>query len=134
MTRDDMKRLLDSPVMRAWADGGTLQIKRDGAWDDVIQSVMTPIIKYLDHYRIKPEPKYRPWTPEEVVKQLRKCVTYKKTGAVCVIMYVGDDLVQLKARDASRISDYSEWSYSWLHDHFVTEDGKPCGTEVVDAG
>lgn len=126
MTRDEMKRLLDSPVMRAWADGGTLQFKRDDGWVDVVQSEMTPLIKYLDRYRIKPEPKYRPWTPEEAVKHLGKWVYNRLSNYSQKIVAIHEELVLFHGG--------GRYTYLELMNSYKTDDGKPCGTEVVDAG
>lgn len=61
MTKEQAKQLL--PVMQAWVDGGALQWKDvNNKWCD------TTHLSFVDEYtyRIKPEPKLRPWKPEEV--------------------------------------------------------------------
>lgn len=61
MTREQAKELL--PIIQAFADGKTIQFKSiDDKWDDFGNkedklSFDSPIHKY----RIKPEPKYRPF-------------------------------------------------------------------------
>lgn len=51
-------------VIRAHQQGRQLQYSSHGAWFDVEG---TPLFNFATHdYRIKPEPRLRPWKPEEV--------------------------------------------------------------------
>jgi hypothetical protein len=65
MTREQAKELL--PIIQAFAEGKTIQFKSiDDKWDDFYNkedklSFDSPIHKY----RIKPEPKYRPFANKE---------------------------------------------------------------------
>ena len=70
MTREEAKELL--PIIKAYADGKTVQVLDgvDGTWDDLNAPVFDgdPSI-----YRIKPEPKYRPFkTKEECWNEMQK--------------------------------------------------------------
>ena len=60
MTREEAKELL--PIMQAFAEGKNIQFISDGEWHDINQSDFTC---YPDKYRIKPEPKYRPFKSQE---------------------------------------------------------------------
>ena len=60
MTREEAKRLL--PIIQAWAEGKNIQFLSDGEWQDINQTDFTC---YPDKYRIKPEPKYRPFKTQE---------------------------------------------------------------------
>ena len=60
MTREEAKRLL--PIIQAWAEGKNIQFLSDGEWHDINQADFTC---YPDKYRIKPEPKYRPFESQE---------------------------------------------------------------------
>lgn len=60
-------------IMQAWVDGKTIQYKPkriDSVWSDVIG---TPEWSwYNNHYRVKPQVKYRPYnSPEECFDNLR---------------------------------------------------------------
>ena len=61
MTREEAKQLL--PIIKAFAEGKTVQIKdKTGKWNDLYE----PCWNYSpDKYRIKPEPKYRPFKSQE---------------------------------------------------------------------
>ena len=65
MTRERAKELL--PVIQAYAEGKTIQASiTNGCWDDIEQANWGSSINDHVRYRIKPEPKLRPWKPEEV--------------------------------------------------------------------
>ena len=63
MTREQAKELL--PIIQAYAEGKTIQYKVNevkGGWQDMYN----PSFNYLpSEYRIKPEPKYRPFKNQE---------------------------------------------------------------------
>lgn len=61
MTRDEAKELL--PIIQAWVEGKTLEYYNDdiGEWQVVTKTVFINPNKY----RIKPEPKYRPFKSQE---------------------------------------------------------------------
>ena len=56
MTREEAKELL--PIMQAYAEGRTIQFLDGGKWLDLYES---DFYKSPERYRIKPEPKYRPF-------------------------------------------------------------------------
>ena len=60
MTREEAKTLL--PIIQAWAEGKNIQFLSDDEWHDINQADFTC---YPDKYRIKPEPKYRPFKTQE---------------------------------------------------------------------
>ena len=68
MTREEAKELL--PIIQAWTEGKNIQFLSDGEWQDINQADFTC---YPDKYRIKPEPKYRPFkTKEECWNEMMK--------------------------------------------------------------
>ena len=68
MTREEAKDLL--PIIQAWAEGKNIQFLSDGEWHDINQADFTC---YHYKYRIKPEPKYRPFkTKEECWNEMMK--------------------------------------------------------------
>ena len=60
MTREQVKELL--PIIQAYAEGKTIQFLNGGKWYDVYD---TDFYQSPDVYRIKPEPKYRPFKSKE---------------------------------------------------------------------
>ena len=64
MTREEAKELL--PIIQAFAEGKDIQIRNitDDGWDDINDDRMSFCAK-AEAYRIKPEPKYRPFKSQE---------------------------------------------------------------------
>ena len=60
MTREEAKELL--PIIKAFAEGKTVQIKVRGKWVDLCE---TDFSRSPDEYRIKPESKCRPFQSQE---------------------------------------------------------------------
>lgn len=70
MTREEIKELL--PVMQAFAEGKAIQMRTENRpWFDVLDDKLE--IGKIFEYRIKPEPKYRPFkTKEECWEEMHK--------------------------------------------------------------
>lgn len=60
MTREEAKEML--PIIQAWADGKTIQVKEKGRW---VELCIDDFTRSPDRYRIKPEQKYRPFKNQE---------------------------------------------------------------------
>ena len=56
MTKEDIKEFM--PLMQAMLEGKTIQLLDGGKWLDVYE---TDFHESPERYRIKPEPKYRPF-------------------------------------------------------------------------
>lgn len=81
MTREQAKELL--PIIQAFAEGKTIQLFTNGIWEDA----ENPSFGELSRYRIKSEPKFRPFkTKEECWNEMLKhqkfgWVKSKKSGS-----------------------------------------------------
>lgn len=60
MTKEQAKEIL--PIFKAFAEGKTIQILNEGEWCDLYD---TDFKSPINKYRIKPEPKYRPFNDQE---------------------------------------------------------------------
>ena len=60
MTREEAKELL--PIIQAWADGKIIQVREKGRW---VELCIDDFTRSPDMYRIKPEPKCRPFKSQE---------------------------------------------------------------------
>ena len=68
MTKEQAKEIL--PIFKAFAEGKTIQILNEGEWCDLYD---TDFKSPINKYRIKPEPKYRPFkSQEECWKEMLK--------------------------------------------------------------
>lgn len=63
MTREEIKKAL--PAFKAYADGKIIQLRKKGAvkWVDFLEDDI--VVSQYYEYRIKPEPKYRPFENQE---------------------------------------------------------------------
>lgn len=71
MNREEAKQLL--PIIKAFSEGAQMQIKQDSGWMDMNNDriIVDDIPPNL--YRIKPEPKYRPFKDaEECFEEMQK--------------------------------------------------------------
>ena len=70
MTREEAKELL--PIIQAWAEGKSIQYQTDSkSWSDITKDLYP--CNHPSLYRIKPEPKYRPFkTKEECWEEMLK--------------------------------------------------------------
>ena len=59
MTRDEAKRML--PIIQAYAEGKEIETKYEGEWSSDNMGEDPCFLKFPEEYRIKPEPKYRPF-------------------------------------------------------------------------
>ena len=119
MERKNTKELL--PVITAFAEGKQVQFFNDGAWND-LEYPKFDEEPYL--YRVKPEPKYRPFkTKKECWDEMKKhqpfgWVISIKTENFEQITYVGPNIVS--------ISDTNPY-FSTALDNYKFVDGSPFG-------
>ena len=127
MTREETKQLL--PIMQAYAEGKTIQFNHFGKWVDVV-SELNPEY-YPSKYRVKPEPKYRPFkTQEECWQEMLKhqpfgSLKLKDDGYFCLIGSVNkDDTITLA------IEPNTYYAYHYIFEHYIFSDGTPFGIKV----
>lgn len=113
-------------VMQAFADGKEIEVCQRGAnnWASAIE----PVWDWFAHdYRIKPEPKPRPYTFEDLQAEMAKgkvVVKRKVRKSIFTIIRVCDDYsedgkIQLSANLKVSYETFLN-DYTWL-------DGSPCG-------
>lgn len=132
MTRENAKELL--PIIQAFAEGKTIQVKAsDGLWygregeNCELNFNADPQV-----YRIKSEPKYRPFAnAEECWQEMQKhqpfgWVKDKEIGYKVTITRVNDD----ENTGFMAINGKSEWTLEGLMDYYTFADGTPFGIKV----
>lgn len=118
MTRKETKELL--PIMQAFAEGKIIQVWNN-TWKDTTED---PYFCGTNKYRIKPEPKYRPFkNQEECWEEMHKhpdfgWVKYKNSKSYIQISYIGNNIT-LK-------TDYG-YGFNYIFDNFLFTDGTPFG-------
>lgn len=133
MNREQVKELL--PIIQAYAEGKQIEIKtKEGkSWSTLEEDD----IQYLDFkkcdFRIKPEPKYRPfkdaeecWTemlkhqPFGWIKPINEYVD--KYKAINIARIETDNEYPIKF-----INDYDSYSFKYLCEEYTFIDGTPFG-------
>ena len=120
MTREDAKKLV--PIMQAYAEGKTIQYQTgDGMWMNMSNVVAFSDI--ADHYRVKPEPKCRPF------KSRMECWNeMKKHEPFGWVMHNGDYYNITGIEDSTLYQNYiNRFGYSRAFDIFTFIDGTPFG-------
>ena len=128
MTREEAKELL--PIMQAFAEGKTIEYRESGgAW----KVAHTPTWSSCLFYRIKPEPKYRPFkTQEECWNEMLKhqpfgWVKSKDKGYFRLIGLVQfesefeDVMITLATSENLARSSHS------IYENYIFADGTPFG-------
>ena len=122
MTREEIKERL--PIMRAFAEGKTIQVRinNDSSWTDLLDDKLE--ISNLYEYRIKSDPKYRPFkTQEECWNEMLKHQPFgwvkSPRGELFCIDKVFEEGIVYK-HSSCHFNEYLEGQYSFV-------DGTPFG-------
>lgn len=130
MNRQQVKELL--PIIQAFAEGRTIQTKNGAGWIDIDEKDylnIESISAYPDCFRIKAEPKYRPFNDaEECWQEMKKhepfgWVKDKGDGYKVLITKVNDD----KNTDYMSINGNGGWTLDGIMDYYTFADGTPFG-------
>ena len=130
MTREEAKELL--PIIQAYAEGKTIQLFDGGKWLDVYE---TDFHESTYKYRIKPEPKYRPFkSQEDCWQEMLKHQPFgwlksKKDGRLRCIGEVpwSDEFETVHI--ALSTSESLSRSANSMFDEYTFADGTPFGTK-----
>ena len=129
MTREEAKELI--PIIQAFADGKTIEFFKQGEWMELNDP---DFMWSADNYRVKPEPKYRPFESlEECWNEMLKHKPFgwlksKSDGIASIVgcVYAGKD------RDVRLVwatNEHSDFSVSIVFDDCVFADGTPFGVK-----
>jgi len=105
------------PIMTAFAQGKEIEVRRGAR----AEWCATDYVRFVDdyEYRIKPEPKLRPWKPEEV--PVGTAIRFKaNSGWRCLIVSAYNSRVIVGGRRA-------EFTTTEILEKFTLIDGSPCG-------
>lgn len=128
MNRQEAREIL--PIVQAFAEGKTIQVKAiDDLWYDDEGSFnfnMSP-----ERYRIKPEPKYRPFKDaEECWEEMQKHQPFgwiKKEKMMLNIINIGANGIIVHNSKGNRWYTFTDSSFV-----FTFADGEPFGVKVME--
>ena len=123
MTRKDAKELL--PIIQAFAEGKTIQFRTNNrSWVDLLDNDIE--INALFEYRIKPEPKYRPFrTKEECWNEMHKhpdfgWVRSKQWGSYALLGNISEVIIR-------STDECHKDSMNYIYEAYTFTDGTPFG-------
>ena len=125
MTREEVKKML--PIMQAYAEGRTIQFLDGGKWHDLCE---TDFYKSPDRYRIKPEPKYRPFkSKEECWQEMLKHqpVGWLKNKERESVILIGNVYMHKEVLIVWATNERDSNSASMVFNKYVFADGTPFG-------
>ena len=129
MTREEAKELL--PIIQAFAEGKNIEYKNEfGSWT----ATDCPLWTNHSKYRIKPEPKYRPFkSQEECWNEMLKHQPFSFVVNKDSVDYFSICRVFKDEKGISRITfisnPYSGWDMEIVFDRFNFADGTPFGVK-----
>lgn len=131
MTREEAKELL--PIIQAFAEGKDIQMRNitDDGWDDIDDDRMSFCAKAVA-YRIKPEPKYRPFrTQEECWEEMHKHPDFgwvkKINGGYKQIMAIHMDIFDKHCADFVGQTGTACFEFEYIYKNYTFTDGTPFG-------
>ena len=128
MTREELKKVM--PILTAFVDGKTIQnyLRGSGKWIAVGEHLdMSDLFAWSSDYRIKPDPKYRPFkNAEECWEEMQKhepfgWIKSKDDSTINKFMFI-DSL----RKDEVSISNI-DFNYNDLVEYYIFADGAPFG-------
>ena len=131
MTREELKEAM--PILTAFVEGKTIQIydHNIGKWIDEVEQLHTAdLYLWPSDFRIKPEPKYRPFKDaDECWNEMQKhqpfgWIKSKDDSTINKFMFI-DSL----ENNAANICTSSDFSYNKLTECYIFADGTPFGME-----
>lgn len=128
--KGEIQRLM--PIFQAMAEGRTIQTKNGNGWIDIDGDEdglnLDSLIDYQDCFRIKPEPKYRPFANAgecwvEMCKHHPFGWVNTKQGTLRLIVLIDEERLMMGAQN-------TEWSYrTMFNEEFSFADGAPFGVK-----
>lgn len=130
MNRNQAKEML--PIIQAYIEGKQIQ-QLSNKWKDVNELSINCLLNNPELYRIKPEPKYRPFKDaEECWQEMQKHRPFgwvkdkKDVHHRVLITAVDDDTCGMS------LNGNAAWSLSGIMDLFTFVDGTPFGVKVEE--
>ena len=139
MTRDEAKRML--PIIKAYAEGKEIETKYEGEWSSDNMGEDPCFLKAPEDYRIKPEPKYRPFENDkecwaEMLKHqpfgwvdfngMKGCISHINH------IYILNDGSRTIYFDPQSAEDEDGSNMSWALASYTFADGTPFGIKVEE--
>ena len=126
MDRERAKELL--PIIKAFVDGKDVEVLNTDKWELVSNPSWSPATKY----RIKPEPKYRPFEDaEECWEEMQKHQPFGWIiGKSNHIRRIIESTGSMFTCNGNNVLIGSAWkSFEYMFEQYTFVDGTPCGVK-----
>ena len=129
MTREEAKKLL--PIIQAYAEGKKIEICDNRGWKDLV--VDSPNFDCKPScYRIKPEPKYRPFkSQEECWEEMHNHPDFgwvkRINGGYKQIMAIHIDIFNKHCADFAGQTGTACFEFEYIYKKYTFTDGTPFG-------
>ena len=128
MTREQAKELL--PIIQAFAEGKTVQFLDGGKWADVYE---TDFHESPVKYRIKPEPKYRPFkSQEECLQEMLKHQPFGVVKDKHFANYQTHRAFTFLTNEGCNFRGYEDMTFETSFKNLLFADGTPFGIKVEE--
>ena len=128
MTREQAKELL--PIIQAVAEGKTVQFLDGGKWADVYE---TDFHESPAKYRIKPEPKYRPFkSQEECWQEMLKHQPFGVVKDKHFANYQTHRAFTFLTNEGCNFRGYEDMTFETSFKNLLFADGTPFGIKVEE--
>lgn len=130
MTREEAKELL--PIIQAYAEGKTIQIKKEGDWLEVGENTEVYFSESPSDYRIKSEPKYRPFkNQEECWEEMHNHPDFgwvkRINGGYKQIMAIHIDIFNKHCAEFAGQTGTACFTFEYIYIKYTFTDGTPFG-------
>lgn len=130
MTVEEVKEIL--PIIQAFVDGKIIQYRGlKGDWIDYTNPEYLSInfLSFSHNYRVKPEPKYRPFkTKEECWEEMHKhsdfgWVKSKQWGSYALLGNISEVIIR-------STDECHKNSMNYIYEEYTFTDGEPFGIKI----
>lgn len=135
MIRENAKKNID--IISAFAEGKTIQYKTDtGSWHDLTESEGLPMgtmEEEPNNFRIKPEPKYRPFkNAEECWQEMKKHKPFGIVKDKYFANYQTHRAFTCLITDGCDFGGYEDETFESCFKNLLFADGTPFGVKVEE--
>ena len=131
MTKEKAEKIL--PVIQAIINGQKIQVNINNRWEDVDENHNCAFLPESYEYRIKPEPKYRPFeNAEECWQEMLKHQPFgwiKPKGDDTISKFM---IIDSLMDEVVTVRTNIRFNYNELLEHYTFADGTPFGVKVEE--
>ena len=121
------------PIIKAFSEGRAMQVKDNNVWKDVDDNHNCVFLPEEYEYRIKPEPKYRPFKSQE--ECLQEMLKHQPLGVVKdkhFANYQTHRAFTFLTNEGCNFRGYEDMTFETSFKNLLFADGTPFGVKVEE--